>query len=314
MSYPNTPAPPPGYPSSPGYGQPPATGPLRGRTPRRLGWIFLVVAIALFVVGGVVLGTKSLGKVNGFQRVSVASGGGAVQLSGTGKWVVYYEADNVSSSISRLPGIRVVVTDPSGHPVPLQLYGNSSDGKIKKLPYDFNGHKGVAAFQFTANVPGRYSIQVQAVDNLPPGADIAIGRDISGGTVAGALLIVGGVLFLIAAIVLLIVGYVKRSRHKRELREAAAYGGVAPGFGAPPPPGYAAPPPGYGAPPQGYGAGPPPGHGNQPPEYGNQPPGYGNQPPGYGNQPPGYGNQPPRYGNQPPGYGNQPPPSGPEPS
>jgi hypothetical protein len=232
-----------------------------------LGWIFLGLAVAAFVAGGIVLATKSLGKVNDFQRVSFSSGSGKVTLGGSGKWVGYYEASDVSSSISTIPRFRAAVTSPSGAPVALQTYGNRSDGKVKKLTYDYNGHKGAAAFQFTADAKGTYTVQIEAVDNLPAGADVAIGRDIAGGTVAGALLIVLGVLALIAAIVLLIVGYVKRSRHKGELRTAAYYGG-------PPPPGYGPPPAGYSPAPLGYGS-PPPGYGAPPPPQ----PGYGAQPP-----------------------------------
>jgi hypothetical protein len=243
MSYP----PPPGqspYPSGPppsgpppyggGYGAPPKH--LRGRTPRRLGWIFLIVAVALFVAGGIVLGTKSYGAVNNFKRVSIASGNGTVSLSGTGKWIGYYEASNVDTGIDRIPNFEVALTSPSGKNVPLEPYGNRKDGKVDKLTYDYNAHKGAAAFQFNATEKGTYRVQLVARDTLPANADVAFGRDIVGATAAGALLIVGGVLFLIAAIVLLIVGFVKRSRHKKQLA-AGAYGGG-------PPPNYPYPPQG----------------------------------------------------------------------
>jgi hypothetical protein len=269
------------YPPPPSYQQP--TGRLRGRIPRLLGWIFLALAIVLFVIGGVVIATKSLGKVNDFHRVSFSSGSGTVDLNGTGKWIGYYEASDVTNSITRIPAFRAEVTSPSGQTVSLRTFGNRTDGKVKKFTYDYNGHKGVGAFEFTAPAAGRYAVRLQAVDALPSGADVAIGRDIEGGTIAGALLIVGGVISLIAAIVLLIVGFVKRGRHKRELQQAQY--------------GYGAPPPGYGQPAFGTPGG-----------YGGQPPGYGEQPPGYGGQPPGYG-PPPAYGEQPPGYGEQPPPS-----
>ena len=243
MSYP----PPPAYPQYP-YGAGPPQGPppgpvrLRGRVPRLLGWIFLALAVVLFVVGGVVLATKSLGKVNGFQRVSIAQGGGTVTLNGTGKWVGYYEASDVSESISRIPNFRIAVLGPDGQPVQLQRYGNRSDGKVTKLTYDYNGHKGAAAVQFDVTRPGTYRVELEAVDSLPPGADVAFGRDIEAGTVAGAILIVLGILALIAAIVLIIVGYVKRGRHKREL-QSGYYGGPPPGYYGGLPPGYQSPPP-----------------------------------------------------------------------
>jgi hypothetical protein len=298
MSYPNPPGQPPAFPPAPGYGQQPAPVRLRGRIPLLLGWIFLALAVVGFVVGGVVIGTKSLGKVNGFHRVDFAGGGGTVQLNGTGKWVGYYEASNVDSSISSIPDFTVTVTGPGGAPVSLQRYGNSSNGTIKKFTYHYNGHRGVAAFQFTAGQAGGYQVQLQAGSNVPDGADVAIGRDIAGGTIAGGLLIVIGVVSLIAAAVLLIVGFVRRGRHKRELQAAAQYWGG-------PPPGYGPPQQGYPAP-SGWGQQPPPGYGQQPPpEYGQQPP------PGYGQQAP-HGFEPPPeqdYEPPPPGAFGGPPPS-----
>ncbi len=283
MSYPDAPQQPPQYPQAPGYGrpsQPAQPTRLRGRTPRRLGWIFLVAGIVLIVVGAVIGTTKSLGKVTGFHRVTFADGSATVTLDGTGKWVGYYEADNVSSSIKRIPGFQAAVTDPSGQPVALTIYGNRSDHKVKKLTYDYKGHHGAAAFQFDAKQKGQYRIQIQASEQLPSDADIAIGRDIEKAAIIAGLFVVLGALVIVAAIVLLIVGFVKRSRHKKEL-QAAPYGG-------PPPPGYApqGPPPGY------QQQGPPPGYQQQAP-----PPGYPQQgpPPGYPQQgpPPGYPQQNP---------------------
>jgi hypothetical protein len=215
---------------------------LRGRKPLWAALITVVIAVILFVVGGVVVGTKSLGKVNDFQRVPISSGSGSVTLNGTGKWIGYYEADDVDNSIDRIPDFRVAVTSPSGQDVALQSYGNRSDGKVKKFTYDYNGHKGAAAFQFSASEKGTYKIRLEAVDTLPSGADVAIGRDIVAGTVAGALLIIGGVLFILAAITLLIIGLVKRSRHKKELANpygggyGGGYGGAVPAQQWPPPP------------------------------------------------------------------------------
>src|SRR4051794_29584277 len=270
MSYP----PPPAYPPVPESQQ--ASGPLRGRVPRRLGWIFLALAVVLFVVGGVVIAKKSLGKVNDFHRVSISGGGGTVTLDGTGKWIGYYEASNISSGTNRVPNFLVLVTGPGGSKVNLQKYGNRSDGKINKLTYDYNGHHGIAAFQFNAAEKGDYRIRLQAAERLPSDAGVAIGRDIAKGTVAGALLIIAGVLSLIAAIVLLIVGYVKRSRDKKARQQAQMYGGYGqPAFGAPG--GY--PPPGYGQPAHGqpaYGQPPAPGQPAQgQPPYGQPPQGAG---------------------------------------
>lgn len=261
--------PPPAYPPAPyggygGYGAPPPQPRrLRGRIPRLLGWIFLGLAVAAFAAGAGVIATKSLGEVGGFHRVTFAAASGTVQLDGSGKWVGYYEAHDVSDATDRLPAFRVAVLDPSGTPVTLQTYGNRSDGKVDKFTYSIGNHHGIAAFQFDASGAGGYQVQIQAEETLPSDADVAIGRDIAGGTIAGGVLIVVGVLFLVAAIVLIVIGYVKRGRHRRELQAAAAY--------------YAAPPPGYGPPPSYPPSGYPPPSGYGPPQT-YEPPSYGPPP------------------------------------
>ena len=297
MSYPQPPS--PAYPSAYPAGAAPGKVRLRGRVLRILGWTFLGLAVVLFVVGIVVVGTKSLGKVNGFQRITFASGQGTVNLD-TGKYVGYYEASNVSDSIDFVPRFQAAVRGPNG-PVNLQVYGNRSDGKIKKFTYDYNGHKGVAAFQFNAPVAGRYTIALREIDSLPSGADVAIGRDIAGGAIAGGVLIIISVVFGIVAIILLIIGYVKRSNHKGELQRGQYWGGVpAPAYGGQPPAGYGAPQ-GFAPPPGGYQAPPQ----QSPPEY-SPPPAY--NPPAYGEQPPPPGYQPPPPAQ--PGYQPPPPPPG----
>jgi hypothetical protein len=289
MSYP----PPPAYPPVPPSQQP--DGPLRGRTPRRLGWIFLGLGILLIVVGGVLAATKSLGAVNDFERVKVADGGGNVNFDKTGKFLAYYEGSEVDSDIKRVPLPLIRLTSPSGKAEVLDTtYGGNrrSEGKVsKKLTYDHDGHKGVAIYEFKITEAGDYKVELAATQATSSGSDIAFGKSIAGGLVAGGLLIVGGVLLLIAAVVLLIVGYVKRSRHKSERQQAQLYGGYGqPAFGAP---GGYPPPPGYGQPPA-------------PPSYGQQPP-----PPSYGEQPapPSYGQQPPQF-TKPPQQPGQEPPSG----
>lgn len=274
MSYP--PPPQSAYPPAPGPGPGPGKVRLRGRVPRILGWTLLAIAIVLFVVGIVVVGAKSLSKVNGFQRISFTSGQGTVNLN-TGKYVGYYEASDVSDSIKFVPQFQAAVHGPNG-PVSLERYGDRGDGTIKKFTYDYSGHKGVAAFQFNAPVAGRYTVQLREIDNLPSGADVAIGRDIAGGAIAGGILIIIAVVVGIAAIVLLIVGYVKRSNHRAQLRQEQYPGGPAPAYGGAP--GYYPQP--YS--PQPYS--PPQSQFNAPPE--SSQPGYGQQPP-----PPQYSPAPP---------------------
>jgi hypothetical protein len=252
---------------------------LRGRVPRLLGWIFLGLAVAALVAGGIVLGTKSFTEVNGFQRVPIPTDNATVTFGHTGKWVAYYEADGVDSDIDSVPAVQIAIQSPSGQVRRLTtLYGDRSDGKVKIFTYDYNGHHGVGLYQFTITQPGTYHVATRPSPSTASDARIAFGKDIAGGTIAGALLIVLGVVLGIVAVVLLIIGYVKRSNHKGELRAAGFYGQPLPGYGAPAPGYGAAPTSGYGAPPPPPGYGSPPGYGAPPPQ---PPPGYGAQPPGY---------------------------------
>jgi hypothetical protein len=229
MSYPNPPDQSAGYPSVPGYGAAPAPTRLRGRIPRRLGWVFLVVGIVLVIVGAIVLATKSLGKVDDFQRVKVADGTGTINLE-AGNYLAYYEAPGVDSDIDTVPAVGVAIQSPSGVTMVLRTpYGNRSDGKVKILTYEHDGHHGVALWQFKVTESGTYKVQVEPTPGTAADADIAFGKSIAAGTVAAVLLIGGGILLGVAAIVLLIVGYVKRDRHKKQLFAGAAFHGAPPG-------------------------------------------------------------------------------------
>lgn len=187
------------------------------------------------------LAKKSFGKVDDFARVPVA-GGGTVQLDRTGKYLAYYEADNVDSGISRVPVPAIRLTDPSGKQMVLStLYGGKSvqSGQIStKLTYDYNSHRGVAIYQFTISTKGQYQVEVGPSSEAAPGSKIAFGESIAGGTVLGVLLVLPGVGLIIAAIVLLIVGLVKRGRHKKELAQYP-YGGPPQNY--PPQPGFGPP-------------------------------------------------------------------------
>ncbi len=270
MSYP-PPPPPPGS----------APGKLRGRVPLRLGIIFLVIAVAAIGVGVYFLATKSLTKVNDFQRVNVADGTGTVTF-GTGGYVAYYEASDVTSDITSIPLVGVALRNQATGKVMRvdKLYGGNSNNTIDKLTYNYNGHHGAAVYEFHISTAGTYDVAVEGTSKTAADADIAFGRSIAAATAIGAGLTVGGVLFLIAGVVLLIVGLVKRGRHKKQLAASSAYYG---GGGGYPQQGY--PQQGYpqqGYPQQGY-----PQQGNPSQTY--PPPG---EPPPPGYQPPS-GYQPP---------------------
>lgn len=272
MSYPPPPPPPGAFPGNPGD-----KPRLRGRTPLRLAIIFLVLGVAGLIGGGVVAVNGALKKVDSFHRVDVPSGETVatkkVDFGGTGGFIAYYESKNAKSS--RIPAIPVRLTSPSGKQQLLDTpYGGKSGGKdVKSLSYDYDGHKGVALWQFSIREKGTYTVEVEGSSQADSDATVAFGRSIGKSTAIGGTLIAVGVLLLIAGIILLIIGLVKRSHSKKELAAAQAYG--QPGSYGPPagygqqqypgqqyPPQQAYPPPSYGPPPPP--APPPPGQ--SPPE------------------------------------------------
>src|SRR4051794_40861344 len=116
MSYPPPPAPAAPAPS----GKPR----LRGRTPLRLGIIFLILGIAGLIVGGVVGFKAGLDKVNDFQRVSLADGTGTVTFK-TGGYLAYYEAPDYDTSSNSVPVVEISMQNKAtGTSVPGRLYGN----------------------------------------------------------------------------------------------------------------------------------------------------------------------------------------------
>src|SRR3954453_15611639 len=107
MSYPPPPAPAAPAPS----GKPR----LRGRTPLRLGIIFLILGIAGLVVGGIVAVNGALKKVDKFSRIDVPSASSVNKDTihfDTGGYVAYYEAPDASSD--SIPAVPVRITSPSG--------------------------------------------------------------------------------------------------------------------------------------------------------------------------------------------------------
>src|SRR3954453_14809067 len=157
MSYPPPPAPAAPAPS----GKPR----LRGRIPLRLGIIFLVLGIAGIAVGVIIAVNGALKTVNDFSRIDVpAAGSNQINKDtihfDTGGYIAYYEAPDASSD--SIPAVPVRITGPSGNAQVLNTpYGGKSGGKdVKALTYDFNGHKGVALWQFNVPAAGNYSVEV----------------------------------------------------------------------------------------------------------------------------------------------------------
>lgn len=227
--YQYAPPPPAGYPGYPGA-QP---AKLRGRMPLRLALIFGVIGLAMTIAGGVVIAKKSFGKVDNFDRVGVGATG-KVTFDKTGNYLAYYEGDEVDDNISKVPLSAITLTSPSGRSMRLEtLYGGRKDNTIDtKLTYDYHGHKGVAIYQYKIKEKGTYQVSIQPTGGESTGSDYAFGKSIGGALALGVALIIPGVLFIVTAIILLIVGLVKRSRHKKQL-QAGPFGAPPPGYGYP---------------------------------------------------------------------------------
>lgn len=221
------PAPPYGYPPTLPEGQPK----LRGRTAVRVGATLTGLAVVLIIVGAVIVSTHSLSKVDNFQRIKVSDGSGTVQFGHPGGYVAYYESDTVTNSTRAVPLIPVRLTDPAGTSKNLTTkYGDRADGKIRLLHYDYHGHQGLAMWQFHIDTPGTYQVELGDNSRAAPDAVVAFGESIAAGVALAGGLIGLGVALLIAGVITLIVGLVRRSRHKSQLATAAPYPPAAGGW------------------------------------------------------------------------------------
>lgn len=236
-----------------------------GRTPKLLGSVLIVVGLVLTVLG--------------FVRVGQTVGGAFVDSVDSPVYTVPFRVtftahkgtnlimQSDAGSVANFSNTRAAIgpddadlTDPAGAPVvPTTTGGHYSVSR--------NGDNFFDIMQFHADTAGQYHLEVVA----PAGLRLIVAPSLteSLGHAAGWFATAGfGVLFIIAGVILLIVGFTKSGRAKR----AQVYGqyGLQPGYGGQP--GYA-----------GQAA------------YGGQP-GYGGQA-GYGGQVGGSGGQ-----NPPPGW------------
>ncbi len=198
-------------------------------------WIGVLAMIA-GVVGGIVMvvsGAVDLAHVaEGYQRVPAS--GGTIALDEEGRYNVFYETYDPSSSSTYyepVPGF-VRVTDPEGVPVPTSTAPSS-------LTYNNNGRRGVRIATFRAGRPGRYGFRLIRSDGVSTsGADarLAVGKsDFSGARTVAIGAVLGAALFLLG-LILLIVGAVRRSSSKKARLAASGYPG---GTWAPSAPGAA---------------------------------------------------------------------------
>jgi hypothetical protein len=224
----------------------------------------IVAAIVVFVqtISGLI------DRVDDFQRVSLP-GSDTITLDDTGGYTVYHEFNGASGSTSSF--VAIDITGPDGSAVELEPYDAN-------VTYSWGDHEGIAAYSFTADETGEYTVSAEGDIGL-----VAVGRGIGSGLAAGIVgafaLGLGGA--LVGGIIAIVVG-VKRGRDRRSrlvigphLGPGPPGGGWGPGQpGQPSWPG-AAPPGAY--PPASY---PPGSYAPQPPPPGQYPPGPMQPPPG----------------------------------
>jgi hypothetical protein len=194
---------------------------MRGQRAIQVGGILMVAGLVLVIVGAVLANTNAYGKVNDFQRVAVSDGSGTVTFNKAGGYVAYYESASVTNSTNqKVPEIRVQLTNQAtGQRLVLTTpYGNRADGKIKFLHYDHDGHRGVAMWQFHIDQPGTYRVELGTNPAAASDATVAFGKSIAQDVVVAGTVVIIGVLLLVAGLITLIVGLVKRRRHKQEIR------------------------------------------------------------------------------------------------
>jgi hypothetical protein len=214
-----------------------------------------------------------------------------VDLRSTGGYRVWLERPGVDE-LSIAPPTNVTVTR-GEETITTEVYSGN-------LEYSSGGRDATAVWTFNVDEPGEYQITAEALDGQ--GGSFLVGKANPISEAAkgiGLMFLVGTIGFLIA-LIMIIVMLVKRSRSKKQIRQAnlAAYG----------PQGAYGSPGGFGAAPPSYGSPPPPSYGAQPqaapPAYGTPPPPPGSSAPPPPPPPPSTGNPPP-----PPGWGGPPPPT-----
>ena len=184
---------------------------MRASTSRLPAWLLLAAAAAAGIAGTVVLATGTGEPISGFQRISFAAGHRSVPLD-AGHWVGYYESGALTRSDRTVPDFRPLIRDPRGEQINVENYV-ARGGAPTGLSYDQGGHRGIAVFEFDAPRAGSFDVRLQFAGAMPPGADVAIGRDVSVGSGtprSGVVLVVAGGLLLVAAVLLLV-----RNRRRR---------------------------------------------------------------------------------------------------
>jgi hypothetical protein len=194
-----------------GAGPPPFGGQAAtGRPKVRPGRIWYLAALAVFL-GGVawlLIGLFSLGhQIDSFPRVPLPAGG-AVTLTHSGGYVIYYEGPGAKSG--QIPGFHVRIVPAASSPQmgSLKTYSGS-------LTYSFGSHQGRAVLTLRVARGGRFLVQPSGA---PGHSDLAFGSSIAGGIVG---IVLGSIALIFAGIAVAIVLLVIRIVKTRRARVAA---------------------------------------------------------------------------------------------
>jgi len=181
-------------------------------------WVAGAAAVAAVVWFGLsfFLGIRSIVRqVEGFQRVPIP-GQAEVSFDEPGGYTLYYEGPGVSDDQPTVPRLNVKLAPVGGGElIPIRHYGTP-------ITYDFVGHSGRAVGSFRIEAPGRFVVQTQA-EPFEGQANVSVGPGI-GRVIVRPLIpaFAGGLILLLAGVVLAVVVAVRRGRARRLLPVAAA--------------------------------------------------------------------------------------------
>lgn len=184
-------------------------------------WILFSAVAVVILIGGI---TSIEGTVDDFDRVAADDTGHEVDLD-AGDYRIFAEGPNANEEYFT-PSVVVTVTDSAGNDVPTGFY-------VGSLRYGAGGHEGTAVYTVDIPQDGTYTVTASSADGRV--RNVALGTENPLATVGVAIalfFVVGGIGFLIA-LILLIVLLVKRGRSKKQIfqAQAAAYQqGQQPGY------------------------------------------------------------------------------------
>jgi hypothetical protein len=243
---------------------------------KRSGLLWVSVVVFLLAVVAMVVGVVLIARQVTLEGEDFAVPGTQTFQLEPGDYAVWVSDDTRFST-----GISADVTVRSSSGEPLRVDHSEVDQTVTTSDREY-----IVGGQFTVTSAGTYVVEVDSDEAV----FARVAPPLSGGSIAaGVLSIVGSVFLFLVAVVLFIIGLIRRTSKPKG---PAGYG---------PPPGA---PPGYGSPPGQPGYGP---QGAPPAGYGQQP-GYG--PAGYGPQQPGPQQPGPPPGPPQPGPSQEPPPPG----